>query len=56
MSLSISWITFRLIALVYAFHSMSLACFLPRVVVLISWLDTPLHFDYHSLDTLGYVH
>ena len=44
MSLSIGWITFRLVALYYVFHLMSLACFLPRVFVLISWLDTPLHF------------
>ena len=44
MSLSIGWITFRLVALVYAFHSTSLACFLPRDFVLISWLGTPLHF------------
>ena len=56
MSLSIGWITFHLVALVCVFHSMSLACFLPRAFILISWLDTPLHFDYHSLDTLGYVH
>ena len=38
------WITFRLLALVCVFHLMSLACFLPRVFVLISWLDPPLHF------------
>ena len=38
------WITFRLVALVCVFHLMSLACFLPRVFILISWLDTPLHF------------
>ena len=44
MSLSIGWITFRLVALDYAFYFTSLACFLPRVFVLISWLDTPLHF------------
>ena len=44
MSLSIGWIIFRLIALVCAFHSMSLACFLPRAFVLISSHDTPLHF------------
>ena len=45
MSLSIGWITFRLVALVCVFHLTSLACFLPRVFfVLISWLDTPLHF------------
>ena len=44
MSLSIGWITFRIVALVCDFHSMSLACFLPRVFVLISWLNTPLHF------------
>ena len=50
MSLSIGWITFCLVVLVYAFHLMSLACFLPRVFVLISWLDTPLHFvDTHSI-------
>ena len=39
-----NWITFRLVTLVCVFHLMSLACFLPRVFVLISWLDTPLHF------------
>ena len=44
MSLSIGWITFRLVALDYVFYSMSLACFLPRDFILISWLDTPLHF------------
>ena len=44
MSLSIGWITFRLVALVCVFHSMSLACFLPRAFVIISWLGTPLHF------------
>ena len=44
MSLSIGWITFRLVALVCVFHLTSLACFLPGVFVLISWLDTPLHF------------
>ena len=38
------WITFRLIALVCVFHLMSLACFLPRVFVLISWLGTSFHF------------
>ena len=32
------------VTLYYVFHSMSLACFLPRVFVLISWLDIPLHF------------
>ena len=32
------------VTLYYVFHSMSLACFLPRVFVLISWLNTPLHF------------
>ena len=43
------WITFRLVALVYAFHSMSLACFLPKVFVLISWFDTSIHFVFtHS--------
>ena len=44
MSLSIGWIAFRLVALDYAFYFTSLTCFLPRVFVLISWLDTPLHF------------
>ena len=44
MSLSIGWITFHLIILVRVFHSMSLACFLLRAFILISWLDTPLHF------------
>ena len=44
MSLSIGWITFCLVALVCFFHSMSLACFLPRAFVLISWPDTLLHF------------
>ena len=44
MSLSIGWITFRLVTLVCVFHSMSLACFLPMAFVLISWLDAPLHF------------
>ena len=44
MSLSIGWITFHLVALVYAFtrwiyHAFSLGLFVP-----ISWLDTPLHF------------
>ena len=38
------WITFRLVALVCVFHLMSLACLLPRVFVLISWLDTSFHF------------
>ena len=38
------WVTFRLVALVCVFHLMSLACFLLRAFVLISWLDTPLHF------------
>ena len=28
----------------YVFHSMSLACFLLRAFILISWLETPLHF------------
>ena len=46
MSLSIGWITFHLVAL----YSMSLECFLPRAFVLISWLDTPLHFVFtHSI-------
>ena len=40
MSLSIGWIIFHLVAL----HLMSLACFLLRAFVLISWLGTPLHF------------
>ena len=44
MSLSIGWITFRFDALDYAFYSRSLACFLPRVFVFLSWLGTPLHF------------
>ena len=44
MSLSIGWITFRLVTLVCVFHSMSLACFLPMAFVLISWLSVPLHF------------
>ena len=44
MSLSIGWIAFRLVALDYAFYFTSLTCFLPRVFILISWLDTPLHF------------
>ena len=44
MSLSIGWITFRLVALVCVFHSMSLTCFLSRAFILISWLDTPFHF------------
>ena len=44
MSLSIGWITFRLVTLVCVFHSMSLSCFLPMAFVLISWLDAPLHF------------
>ena len=44
MSLSIDRITFRLVALVCVFHLMSLACFLLRAFVLISWLGTPLHF------------
>ena len=44
MSLSIGWITFRLVTLVCVFHLMSLACFLLRAFVLISWLGTPLHF------------
>ena len=38
MSLSIGWITFRLDTLVCVFHSMSLACFLPRAFVsLLAW-------------------
>ena len=50
MSLSIGWITFHLVALDYVFYSMSLACFLPRDFVLISWLGTPLHFSVtHSI-------
>ena len=56
MSLSIGWITFRLVALVCVFHLMSLACFLPRVFVLISWLGTPLHFVVTHLMLRGYVH
>ena len=56
MSLSIGWITFHLVALVCVFHLMSLACFLPRVFVLISWLDTSSSLGCYSLDTLGYVH
>ena len=44
MSLSIGWITFRLVALVCVFHLTSLACFLPRVFVLLFWLDTSFHF------------
>ena len=44
MSLSIGWITFRHVTLDYVFHSMSLACFLLRAFILISWLDIPLHF------------
>ena len=32
------------VTLDYVFHSMSLACFLLRAFILISWLDTPLHF------------
>ena len=38
------WITFRLVTLVRVFHLMSLACFLLKAFVLISWLGTPLHF------------
>ena len=44
LGLSIGRITFRLVALVCVFHSISLACFLPRAFVIISWLGTPLHF------------
>ena len=43
-SLSICWITFCHVALDYSFHSMSLACFLPRAFVFLSWLGTPFHF------------
>ena len=32
------------VALDYSFHLMSLACFLPRVFVFLSWLDTSFHF------------
>ena len=38
------WVTFRLVTLVCVFHLMSLACFLLRAFVLISWLGTSLHF------------
>ena len=38
------WITFRLVALVYAFHSMSLSCFLLRAFVFLFWLDASFHF------------
>ena len=38
------WITFRLVALVCSFHSMSLSCFPPRAFVFLSWLDTSFHF------------
>ena len=43
-SFSISWITFCHVALDYSFHSMSLACFLPRAFVSLSWLGTSFHF------------
>ena len=32
------------VTLDYAFHSMSLSCFLPRAFVFLSWLDTSFHF------------
>ena len=44
MSLGIGWITSCLIALDSFSHLMSLTCFLPRVFVSISWLDTSFHF------------
>ena len=43
-NLSISWITFCHVTLDYSFHSMSLACFLLRAFVFLSWLGTPFHF------------
>ena len=56
LSLSIGRITFRLDALVCVFHSISLACFLPRAFVIFSWLGTPLHFVVTHLMLRGYVH
>ena len=45
MSLAIGWTTSCHIALDYSFpHSMSLACFLPRAFVVLSWLDASFHF------------
>ena len=44
MSFSISWITFCHVTLDYSFHSMSLACFLPRAFVFFYWLGTSFHF------------
>ena len=32
------------VTLDYAFHSMSLSCFLPRAFIFLSWLDTSFHF------------
>ena len=43
-SFSISWITFCHVALDYSFHLMSLACFLHRAFVSLSWLGTSFHF------------
>ena len=40
MSFNISWIIFCHVALVYSFHSMSLACFLLGAFVSLSWLGT----------------
>ena len=38
------WTILHCVALDYSFHLLSLTCFLPRDFVLISWIDTPLHF------------
>ena len=45
MSLGIGWTASCHVALDYSFpHSMSLACFLPRAFVFLSWLGTSFHF------------
>ena len=41
------------VTLDYAFHSMSLSCFLPRAFVFLSWLDPPSSLGCHSLDASG---
>ena len=50
------WVTFRLVALDYVFHSTSLACFLPRVFCSHFLARHTLSLCFRSLDALGYVH
>ena len=50
------WVTFRHVALVRVFHSMSLACFLLRAFRSHFLARRTFSLCCHSLDILGYVH